>query len=122
MDELSAFIDRVYREPYSQLKNNCFHKSLRIKRKAEELGKQADLVACVSIVRIKKWHNLLTVNPHMYVLIDGKKIDVSLDPKKEEEYSKNSEKKLILPVNISKLRRSLSRLFARGTVREKHGY
>lgn len=91
------------------LGNNCIRKSLKIKAKAEELGKRADLIACISIVPIKKWHNFRTVNFHLYVEVEGKKVDVSLDPALEEKYCKNSEKKLILPVNISKLRRALSR-------------
>ena len=109
MDELSSFIDGVYREPYSLFGNNCIRKSLKIKAKAEELGKRADLISCISIVPIKKWHNLPTVNFHLYTEIDGKKVDVSLDPGHEERYCKNSQKKLIMPVNISKLRRAFSR-------------
>lgn len=107
MDELSSFIDEVYRQPYFLLGNNCIRKSLKIKTKAEELGKQADLVCCISIVPIKKWHNFPTVNFHMYVEVEGKKVDVSLDPEHEARYCKNSEKKLILPVNISRLKRKL---------------
>ena len=109
MDELSSFIDGVYREPYSLFGNNCIRKSLKIKAKAEELGKRADLISCISIVPIKKWHSLPTVNFHLYTEIDGKKVDVSLDPGHEERYCKNSQKKLIMPVNISKLRRAFSR-------------
>ena len=109
MDELSSFIDGVYREPYFLLGNNCIRKSLKIKAKAEELGKQADLITCLSIVPIKKWHNFPTINFHLYAEIDGKKVDVSLDPGHEARYCKNSEKKLILPVNISRLGRILSR-------------
>ena len=52
---------------------------------------------------------LPTINPHVYAEIEGEKVDVSLDPGHEEMYCKNSEKKLIIPVNISKLRRVLSR-------------
>lgn len=109
MDELSSFIDRVYRETYFLLGNNCIRKSLKIKAKAEELGKRADLITCISIVPIKKWHNFPTVNFHLYAEVDGKKVDVSLDPGHEARYCKNSEKKLIMPVNISKLRRVLGR-------------
>ncbi len=107
MDELSSFIDEVYREPYSLFGNNCIKKSLKIKAKAEELGKQADLICCISIVPIKKWHNLPTINPHVYIDIEGKRIDVSLDPGHERIYCKNSEKKIILPVNVSKLGRTI---------------
>ena len=109
MDELSSFIDKIYREPYSLFGNNCISKSLKIKARSEELGKRADLIGCISIVPIKKWHNLPTVNPHLYLEIEGIKVDVSLDPGHEERYCKNSEKGLILPVNISRLGRVLSK-------------
>ena len=108
-DELSFFIDSVHRERYSLIGNNCINKSLRIKAKAEELGKRADLICCISIVPIKKWHYFPTINPHVYTEIEGKKVDVSLDPGHEELYCKNSEKKLIMPVNISKIRRTFCR-------------
>jgi len=100
-NELISFIDAVYRERYSLFSNNCINKSLRIKAKAEELGKKADLICCISIVPIMKWHNLPTINPRMYTEVEGKKIDVSLDPGHERIYCKNSENKLIIPVNIS---------------------
>jgi len=109
MNELSSFIDGIYREPYSLFSNNCIRKSLRIKARAEALGKRADLICCISIVPIKKLHNFPAVNPHVYTEIEGKKIDVSLDPGHEEIYCKNSEKKIILPVNFSKVRRILSK-------------
>ena len=122
-DELSFLIDSVYRERYSLIGNNCINKSLRIKARAEELGKRADLICCISIVPIKKWHNFPTINPHVYTEIEGEKVDVSLDPGHEEIYCKNSEKKLIMPVNISKIRRILCRRanpgsYIRGRVEE----
>ena len=116
MNELSSFIDEVYREPYFLLGNNCIRKSLKIKARAEALGKRADLICCVSIVRIKKWHNFPTINPHVYIEIEGEKVDVSLDPGHEKIYCKNSEKKIILPVNISRLRRNLARIISPGIV------
>jgi hypothetical protein len=114
MNELSSFIDKVYREPYSLFGNNCISKSLKIKAKSEELGKRADLICCISIVPIKKWHNFPTINPHLYTEIDGKKVDVSLDPAHEERYCRNSEKRLIMPVNISRLRRILGNVTGPG--------
>lgn len=128
MNELSSFIDEIYREPYSLFSNNCIRKSLRIKARAEALGKRADLICCISIVPMKKWHNFPIASPHVYTEIEGKKIDVSLDPGHEEIYCKNSEKKIILPVNISRLRRILSKgassgLFTKGRFGEEgHGY
>lgn len=108
-DELSSFIDAVYREPYSLISNNCINKSLRIKAKAEELGNRADLIGCVAIVPAKKWHNFPIIIPHFYTEIEGKKVDVSLDPGHEEIYCRNSEKKLIMPMNLSRIRRTLYR-------------
>ena len=108
-DELLSFIDAVYREPYSLISNNCINKSLRIKAKAEELGNRADLIGCVAIVPTKKWHNFPIIIPHFYTEIEGKKVDVSLDPEHEEIYCRNSEKKLIMPMNLSKIRRTLCR-------------
>ncbi len=120
MNELSAFIDEVYREPYFLFGNNCIKKCLKIKAKAEELGKEADLICCISIVPIKKWHDLPTINPHLYLEVEGKKVDVSLDPGHEERYCKNSEKKLIMPLNISRLRRALLRGI-KGRLGKRHG-
>jgi len=114
MNKLSSFIDEVYREPYFLFGNNCIRKSLKIKTRAEALGKKADLICCISIVPIKKWHNLPTINPHVYTEIDGEKVDVSLDPGHEKIYCKNSEKKIILPVNISRLRRILAGIVSPG--------
>ena len=128
MNTLSSFIDEVYREPYSLFSNNCIRKSLRIKARAEALGKKADLICCISIVPMKKWHNFPVISPHVYTEIEGKKVDVSLDPGHEKIYCKNSEKKIILPVNISRLRRTLTkgarlRSFIKGRLGEEgHGY
>lgn len=123
-NELSSFIDQVYREPYSLFGNNCIKKSLKIKAKAEELGQKADLICCISIVPMKKRHNFPSINLHLYAEIDGKKVDVSLDPGHEEIYCKNSEKKLIMPINISQLGRSLTQIacsvpFLKGMCGEK---
>lgn len=104
-DELSAFIDAVYRQPYSLLRNNCINKSLRIKAKAEELGMRADLICCIAIVPVKKWHNFHFASPHVYTEIEGERVDVAHDPRREEIYCKNSDIKVVMPVNISKIRR-----------------
>lgn len=108
-DELASFIDAVYRERYSYFRNNCINKSLRIKAKAEELGKGADLIFCFSIVPIRKWHGFPVISPHVYTVIDGEKVDVSLDPEHEAMYCKNSEKKLIMPVKVPDLGKVLGK-------------
>ena len=108
-DQLSAFIDAVYREPYSLVRNNCINKSLRIKAKAEGLGMRADLIGCIAMVRVKKWHNLLIISPHFYTEIERERVDVAHDPRREELWCKNSEIKVVMPVNISKMRRAFCR-------------
>lgn len=109
IDELSFFIEAVYKERYSLISNNCIHKSLRIKTKAEELGRRADLICCLSILPIKKFHNFPIVFPHVYTKIGGRTVDVALDPKSEEVFCKNDEQKRVMPVNISRMRRIICR-------------
>jgi len=115
-DELSAFIDTVYRKPYSLLSNNCINKSLEIKAKAKGLGMRVDLIGCIAITRVKKWHNLPIILPHVYTEIEGQMVDVAHDPGRVEIYWKNSEMKIVMPVNISKIRR----VFCRGAGLRSH--
>jgi hypothetical protein len=108
-DKFSVFIDAVYREPYSLVRNNCINKSLRLKAKAEELGMRVDLISCIAIVPVKKWHNFPFISPHVYTEIEGERVDVAHDPRREELWCKNSEIKVVMPVNISKIRRAFCR-------------
>ena len=113
-NELSSFIESVHNEPYSLFRNNCINKSLRIKARAEELGKRADLNCCIAVLPVKKWHNFPIISPHVYSVIEGERIDVALDPEREERLNKNSEQRIIFPLNISRL----ARFFCRGSLRE----
>jgi len=107
--EMKRFIEEVYREPYSLISNNCIHKSVKIARKARELGKDARLIACFSLVPMKILRRFPTIQPHMYVEVEGNRVDVSLDPHHEEVYCKNSEKIIILPVKLPTLCQQRSR-------------
>ena len=100
--EMKRFIEGVYREPYSFVSNNCIHKSIKIARKARQLGKDARLVASWSIVPKKILRGFPTIQPHMYVELDGERVDVSLDPHHEEIYCKNREKVIVLPIKLPK--------------------
>jgi hypothetical protein len=108
--EMLSFVDAVYHEQYSLIAHNCIHKSIKIQKKAQETGKQADLIACISVVRMKILRNLPVVSPHMYAIIDGEKVDVSLDPGHEARYCLNSAKRLLFPVNISRIGRRIRKL------------
>ena len=106
--EMKRFIEVVYREPYSLISNNCIHKSVRIARKARQLGKGARLIACLSIVPMKILKGFPAIQPHMYVEVEGERVDVSLDPHHEEKYCKNREKIIVLPVKLPKMCRERS--------------
>jgi len=110
-EELAAFVDEVYKEPYSLVFNNCIDKSLRIMVKAESLGMKADFIGCIAVLKAKRYRNLPIVSPHFYAEIDGKKVDVALDPIRERIYCKNSEVKIVMPVNISEMGRAFFRRF-----------
>ena len=107
--ELADFVDEVYKEPYSLVFNNCIDKSLRIMAKAESLGMKADLIGCVAVLKANRYRGLPIVSPHFYSEIDGRKVDVALDPVREQIYCPNSEVKIIMPLNISEMGRAFFR-------------
>ena len=111
VDELTGFINRVYHEPYSLVTNNCIRKTLRIRAEAKRLGKKTDLVLCLLLFRIKSLHNLPVLTPHLYLVIEGKKVDVPLSPLQERKICKNIEVKPLVKVNLSKLKRVFRSLF-----------
>jgi len=89
---MEHFIEEVYHEPYSLLKNNCFHKSMEIVEKARSLGKDANLVICWSIENEKILRGLPpVVQPHTYAEIEGKKVDVAYNPDTERILCNNTE-------------------------------
>ena len=98
--EMAEFIEETYHQPYSFFTNNCIHKSLRIAGKARELGMDAHLVACCSIERWDVLRGALAPGPHMYVLVEGKRVDVASDPETEEEHHPNSERIILFPVKL----------------------
>jgi len=104
MDELEQFIEAVHNEPYNILGNNCVHKHYRIVNKARELGHDASLVGCISIIPIKPAAGLPLVGPHLYAEVDGKAIDVSMQPAMEEAIWRNEDIIRLAPVNVSKLK------------------
>lgn len=100
---LQDFIEKVYQEPWSPFRNNCFRKSLKIVRKAQELGKEANLVLCWTIARQRRFGGFPTIQPHMYTEVEGQKVDVTFDPISEEIHCQNSEQIILLPFRLPKL-------------------
>jgi len=95
---MEQYIEQVHREPFSLLHNNCYHKALRIVRRARSLGLPANLVICISRAPKKLVGIIPIISPHGYALVNGVKVDVALSPEQEEKYWKNSERKIYLPV------------------------
>lgn len=90
--EMEQFIDEVYYEPYSLLGNNCFHKSIRIVRKARALELGANLVIePIAIIPRRTFPYIPRIHPHCFVRLKGQKVDVAFDPATEQTWCKNSE-------------------------------
>jgi len=100
---MEQFIEEVHREPWSPLSNNCFYKSIKIARKAQEQGKNANLILCWTIVRQRMPGGFPTIQPHMYVEVEGQKVDVTFDPASEKRHCKNSDQAIIFPLRLPKL-------------------
>ena len=98
--EMAEFIEETYHQPYSVFSNNCIHKSLRIARKANELGMDAQLVVCCSIERWDVLGGVLAPGPHMYVLVEGKRVDVASDPETEKKHHPNNERIILFPAKL----------------------
>jgi len=98
--EMAEFIEETYHQPYSVLSNNCVHKSVRIAGKAKELRKDARLVVCCSVEHWDFLGGAMAPGPHMYVLVEGKRVDVASDPETEKEHRPNSERIILFPVKL----------------------
>ena len=101
MTEMQQFIDEVYHQHYSLLRNNCFHKSIRIIRKARKLGFRANLVVePISITPRHTFPYIARILPHCFVRLEGQKVDVALDPATERVWCKNNEILSFAPINL----------------------
>lgn len=120
--ELSSYIDSVYREPYSLMRNNCIHKTLKIRAKARELGKQADLIFSLLFFSVRKLRDLPLLTPHLYLIINGRKIDVPLSPAQERKICKNIDVLPLISLNVSELARKLRFLIGLKAVCRSEGY
>lgn len=101
--QMTEFIRKTHYEPYSLLTNNCIHKSLRIKRKAEDLGLDVDLIGCWTAVPMTKLLGWLSIQPHLYTIVEGKRVDVALDPLRRGQMYDVSKVIRIGHINICKL-------------------
>jgi len=128
-DELVSYIESVYRERYHLLLNNCFSKSLRIRARVKKAGEEVDIILSVVVGPAPGRKGLPYVLPHVYTMINGEKVDVALDPELEKRLGRNSEQRIYLPLNISRVKRILLRQSSRTAANKSvvysgksHGY
>jgi len=103
-EELEKFIQDVHNEPFNFLSNNCVHKHARIVRKARELGHDASLMGCISVIPIRPLAGVPFIGPHIYAKVDDKVVDVSMEPELEKTIWPNKNILRLAPINVSKLR------------------
>jgi len=101
--EMTKYIRQIHNETYNLFGNNCIRKSLKIFKKAKEMGIQAELVVCISRrPGIRGLIPLFGLGPHVFVLLNGQKVDVALSPEQEEKYWRNSDLKIFLPMKLAR--------------------
>ncbi len=104
MNELEKYIEEVHNEPFNILSNNCIHKHARIVNKARELGHDASLMGCISVIPIRPAAGIPLISPHFYAVVDDKTVDVSLQPDLERALWQNEDILRLFSINLSKLR------------------
>ena len=101
---MEKFIDEIYHEPYTLIRNNCYHKSIKIAKRARELGNDTDLIICWSIENSRIFKGLPPViMPHMYTEVNGRKVDVAYDPDTEKVLCSNTERVTALPIKLLRM-------------------
>jgi hypothetical protein len=71
---IDYYIEKIKQEPYVFPINTCIQKSIRLFRIAKRLGYKSSLILCL-VKSPKPLRYIWPFNPHIYVIIDGKKID-----------------------------------------------
>ena len=80
------YIEDMRLEPYNVLSYNCIDKTQKLAKKSKQLGLSYKIVSCTS--HYPKGVSILSMNgmvtPHVYIIIEGHKVDVAEDPKTEK--------------------------------------
>jgi len=79
IERVEKLAEKLRHEPYKLLTNDCFMKSMKLKRQCQELGIPARIIACIGIVRaqvFRLWWMTIPVI-HGWVEVDGQRIEVS---------------------------------------------
>ncbi len=70
--------ERLRREPYHLLSNECFIKSIRLRRECKALGIPVRVAVCIGLARAKLFGRWLTLPVvHDWGEVEGKRIETS---------------------------------------------
>lgn len=73
--ELCDYISKVEKEPWRFPFDTCIQKTLKVARKAQELGLRSEIIFCFALT--PKWLRwIYPYNPHLYPVIEGIKVDL----------------------------------------------
>ncbi len=78
LEKVEAIAERLRQEPYYLFRNDCFTKSIRLKRQCKALGIPARVVACIGLARAWLFGRWLIIPViHGWGEVEGKRIEVS---------------------------------------------
>ena len=78
MKDVEIIAERLRREPYRLLTNDCIIKSVRFKRECRRLGIPARVILCLGRAQahiMGKWRTVLVI--HAWGEVDGQRVEVS---------------------------------------------
>ena len=61
-------------------------------------------MGCVAVIPIRPAGGVPLIGPHFFAKIDGKTVDVSMEPELEKILWRNEDIVRLFPINVSKLR------------------
>ncbi len=78
LEKAEEIAEKLRREPYNLLKNDCITKSLRLKRECAALGIPARVVACIGLGRARLFGRWLIIPViHGWGEVEGRRIETS---------------------------------------------
>ena len=78
LEKAEIIAEKLRREPYRLLTNDCIVKSLRFKKECREMGIPARVVVCVGLGRARWFGRWLTIPViHGWGEVEGKRVETS---------------------------------------------
>ena len=79
LEKAEEIAERLRQEPYDVFRNDCFTKSIRLKRECKAQGIPVRVVACIGLARARLLFGRWLIIPviHGWSEVEGKRIEVS---------------------------------------------